>query len=117
VVIVSISPNASATQATDGADTVDREEQLRWICRDAAWLLRCLNQSDADGITDHFVDGVIAALRADPRMPRRSVHEWWLFFGDLRRKLSDDLANIIDNHVDRDDAVDTIVRELESEEA
>src|SRR5690349_23689875 len=96
---------------TTNGDAEQKPREPRDICIDAAWGLPQLDGSDADKFIDNLIDGVIATLRADPKVIVRDARTWLLFFGDLRRLAADELTGLIEGRVDLDETIDAIARE------
>jgi hypothetical protein len=67
-----------------------------------------LGRGDAAALADRVVDGLIDSLRRTPALPARSHSEWELLLADQRRRTAEQIAEIIDGHVDLEEVLVTI---------
>lgn len=79
---------------------------------DALLFVDTLGDDDAAYLARAIIDQIIDALRADAAVPWRSFDDWSLRLADLRQRIEDNIASIIDGFGDVDAAVDAIVDEL-----
>ena len=94
-----------------------RHDQLMERCFSATMWLDVLGSRDAGAFIDWLIDSIIAALRSDQTIPRRTVLAWELAFADLRRQAEIGMTQLIDGCVDRSDCIEKIVTELLENEA
>lgn len=75
-------------------------------------LLPALEDGDAERFLDHLIDGVIAALRRDPRFSCLLAYELRLLLGNVRAEAARGLAELISGLADVDAAITFIAGEL-----
>jgi hypothetical protein len=74
-----------------------------------------LGEGDASGIVHEILEGVIAVLRRDPRMPKLSLLEWELLLADVGARCTENVTELIDGKVDLRDTVRAIADGLAEE--
>jgi hypothetical protein len=90
----------------------DKAKKLRKLAFDAVTWANTFDEDDAGYIADHVIDYLIAKLRNDHRVPRRSRFEWELELGDLRNALEHQLHDLAAGYATPFDIADSVLEAL-----